>query len=858
MGKKAKQEAAPKPRDLVSRPRLLAALDAALGFPTTIVCAPAGFGKTVLARQWAQRADAAVALVDARGSETVAACLQAGFSALVAGRGASDAVVVENVPAGVADVPSCLEAAARAARCADCAVVVIDDVAAQAASGDARFNDAYRILSNLPGSVHVVMLSRGCVDAGASRLRLEGKLLDVSAEQLRFTELETREALHAGALDRESVQRIYKASRGWPAGVRMASFALADHPDAASAAFRAAWHAMVGRYAAETVLPGLPADVALLVESLSYIGCFSEELACSVMQWDAARTSAAVAQAMRVGAPLFEEPPAGAKRVFAVHPLIAESLSARTGSLGAGKDVAIRRACDWCEQRGLADRAVALAGSVGDWDRIAAVIARRWRTMFAQSRSADLLEWFSLLPREYVLSRPKLAAVEVLPLAVFGRQLEVYENLRRAKPDERRSQPDELTYLYWSVRCVALASIGDVEQAVSAGEHALSVLPDDEEYLRAMVAQSLGGASALADPVGACRMFQDALPLVLRQGMRNPLCSAYANAARLYAHIGCGEEALDAARRAKAIAAEVPSMQAMYAQAVLAKAQVFYDRNDLDGCRVALAWLADAARHTRIPEHTAQALATSALLSHHAGDEEAAGDAASSASLLSPAGVVRSFAPLDALRSWADAGAFSAQASLTELEGVARQSPYAQVMVLSAHYVLGDVDLDGANRALALADAVAAAPRYRIRALVLAALLLERAGDEHAAEDALNQAFCAAEPYNLVRTFLDEADLAPIWRRASRAAGANAWSAELYRRNVGSVSRRPQPQAAVLTERELDVMRLAAQGLTVQGVADELFVSRETVKKHLANVYQKLDVHTKLQAVSLLQERGVL
>lgn len=846
----------PRLRDFAPRPRLLAALDAALSFPATIVRAPAGFGKTVLARQWAQRVDAAVSFVDAHGCEAVTACLEAGFSSLAAGRGASDVFAVESVPAP--HVSSCLATAALAAKCAEHAVVVIDDAPVQSAVGDARLNDAYRVLSSLPDNVHVVMFSRGCVDVGASRLRIEGKLLEISADQLCFTELETRDILHAAALDRESVRRIFEASLGWPAGVRMASFVLACHPDAASAAFDAAWHREVGRYVAEVVLPGLPSDARLLMESLSYIGRFTEELACSVMQWDAARTSAAIAQAMCVGAPVFEEASADTQGTFAVHPLIAKSLSARTGSFGAGKAVAIQRACEWCEQRGLASRAVTLAGSVGDWDRIAAIIARRWRTMFAQSRSADLLEWFSLLPREYVLSRPKLAAVEVLPLAVFGRQLEVYENLRRAMPDECGAQADELMYLYWSVRCVALASIGDVEQAVPAGEHALSILPAGEEYLRAMVTQSLGGASALADPVGACRMFEDALPLVLRQGMRNPLCSAYANAARLHAHIGHGDDALDAARRARVVAAEVPSMQAMYAQAVLAKAQVLYDRNELEGCRAALDWLVGALHHTRIPEHTAQALVLSALLSHHAGDEDAARDDVSSASLLSPAGVVRSFAPLGALQGWAEAGAFSAQAALSELENHAGRSPYAQVMALSARYAHGDVGSGDADEVLALANAVSAAPRYCVRALVIAAVLFERGGNTAAAEKALNRAFEVAEPCNLVRTFLDEADLAPVWRRVSRAAGANVWAADLYRRNVGSVSHRPQPQAAALTDRELDVMRLAAQGLTVQGIADELFVSRETVKKHLANVYQKLDVHTKLQAVSLLRERGVL
>ena len=845
MGKTVKTQSTSERRSAISRPRLLAALDDALCYPVTIVRAPAGFGKTVLARQWASRAHATVAVVDAAGKLGPAQGVAQGLSHL-AGEDA------------VSDVPlNCLALAERIAQRSGHAVVIIDNVATQVLLAPEGADEVYRMLAALPANVHAVFLSRGRVPVNASRLRMEGKLLELSTDGLGFTELETREVLHPLALDSAAVHRIFGASYGWPAGVRMAAIALEKHPDAASKVFEAAWLRLVGEYTLDVILPDLPDDARVLVESLSYIGEFTEELARTVMSWDVSRTAAAIVGALDAGAPLVESTAADGTRVLAVHPLVAAGLAAHTASLGVGKAVAVQRACTWCEQHGFAGRAVTLAAHVGDWDRIAAVIARRWRAMFAQSRSADLLKWFSLLPREYVLSHPKLAAVEVLPLAVFGQQLEVYENLRAAMPEDR-GRGDELAYLYWSVRCVALASIGDVEQAVFAGNCALSILPDNEEYLRAMVSQSLGGASAIANPARACQMFLDAVPLALRQGMRNPLCSAYANASRLCAHIGKGDDALDCARRAEAIAADVPSMQAMYAQAVLAKAQVRYDRDDLEGCRAALQWLSDAARLTRIPEHTAHALVLSALVSHRKGDEEAACDDASAAALLSPAGVVRSFAPLSALRSWAESGAFSAKTALSELESSAQESPYAQVVVLSARFARDEVRPDDAPAVLALADAVEQAPRYRVRALVLAALLLERAGDAQAAEDALQQAFSVAEPYNLARTFLDEPDIAPVWQRVCRANASDTWAARLYLSNVGAVGHRRKSAPAALTERELDVMRLAAQGLTLQGIADELFVSRETVKKHLANVYQKLDVHTKLQAVSLLRERGVL
>lgn len=65
-------------------------------------------------------------------------------------------------------------------------------------------------------------------------------------------------------------------------------------------------------------------------------------------------------------------------------------------------------------------------------------------------------------------------------------------------------------------------------------------------------------------------------------------------------------------------------------------------------------------------------------------------------------------------------------------------------------------------------------------------------------------------------------------------------------------------EASRLTEREADVMRCIAAGMTIAQAADKLFVSRETVKKHLANIYGKLGVHSKMQAVALLRDAGIV
>lgn len=843
--------------DVISRPRLLALFDQVLVYPVSVLQAPAGYGKTTLARQWAARADAVCVFVDA--GALAAGDILAAFAAGLASAACPADSDRETDAASLAladNAASVAHALAAAGSVSNDVVVVLDDVASCGCSCD----EAYRFFSALPANVHVVMLSRGCVNAGLARLSMDGSLFQLGADELCCTELETRETMQVAGVGAaaDAASLVHRLTCGWPAGIRMACTAAKRFPDVRSARFRAMLLRETLDYVEETVLPRVSADVAQLIESLSYIETCTEDLACSLMDWDDTRTAAALRRAVDEGAFLFrtDDPAAGG---YAMHPLVAEAFSLHTAFAGVGRAQVLSRACAYFDERGQIDRVVELAARAGDWDCVASAIARRWRTMFAEARSAELLRWFELMPREYVLAHPKLATVEALPLAVFGQQIELYENLRVAMPDDDAAADGELPYLYWSVRCVALASVGDSRAAREAGHRALVVLPETEEYLRAMVKQSLGGAGALQDPAKACRLFQEAAPLLVRTGLRNPLCSAYANAARLCAHIGYGDDALDAAARAGALAEGFEPMQAMYAQAVLAKAQVSYDRGNTVAAKEALAWLSAAQSMTRIPEHTAAALALSALVYREQADEAAATDAITAASLLSPAGVVRSFAPLSALRDWVSAGVFSIRPALSEIVSASESSPYAEVLVLSVRYAQGCLAASDAQRASELVRLVEPAPRYQVRALVLAALAFESEGFSDRAEAALEQAFCIAEPLRLERTFVDEADIAPIWHRIVRTCSANAWAAQLYRRSLSRTAPKASPAAAAsLTDRELDVMRAAAQGLTVQQIADELFVSRDTVKKHLSNVYQKLAVHTKLQAVSALRDRGVL
>lgn len=70
------------------------------------------------------------------------------------------------------------------------------------------------------------------------------------------------------------------------------------------------------------------------------------------------------------------------------------------------------------------------------------------------------------------------------------------------------------------------------------------------------------------------------------------------------------------------------------------------------------------------------------------------------------------------------------------------------------------------------------------------------------------------------------------------------------------VAQHPQRSAADMTERELGVLRLAARGLTNKQIAAELAISDRTVQNHLANIYAKLGVASRTEAVTAAIQRG--
>ena len=163
--------------------------------------------------------------------------------------------------------------------------------------------------------------------------------------------------------------------------------------------------------------------------------------------------------------------------------------------------------------------------------------------------------------------------------------------------------------------------------------------------------------------------------------------------------------------------------------------------------------------------------------------------------------------------------------------------------------------------------------RFTIEVLALEALLYHAQGNEPSALAALEQAVTLAQPGGFVRVFVDLGpNMADLLGRLAAKGFARDTIEQLLRAFAAQRSS-PQPQPAVpptaqataqaamiepLTRREQQVLELLAQRMTAQEIAQKLVLSDQTVKRHRANIYQKLGVHSRRDAIAAAVALGIL
>ena len=424
------QPRAPADRFL-ARPALFERLSAAAPGTVTLVCAPAGSGKTVLLRSWAAEADEAVAWVTVERGERDAQRFW--LSLIDALADAAGDEVIERVSpapsfAGAAVVERLL---AQLERLEEPLELVIDDLHELGTEDALAWLEL--LLARVPAQLRVLLATREEAALGLHRLRVAGELTELRGPDLRFSLDETRGLLRASGISVSdtAVAALQERTEGWPAGVRLAAISLSSHPDPERfvSEFSGSERTVAGYLLAE-VLERQPPEVRDLLLRTAILERVSGPLADALT---GGTGSEAILQQLE-DQNAFVTALDGARTWFRYHRLFADLLRLELRRAAPATIPSLHRAAAaWHEVHGDVTEAVRHYQAAGDWAPAGRLLADGYLTLTMAGRGDTLHALLGLFPADAHLRNGDLAAALAIDDILHGLLDEAAAHLRVAR-----------------------------------------------------------------------------------------------------------------------------------------------------------------------------------------------------------------------------------------------------------------------------------------------------------------------------------------------------------------------------------------------------------------------------------------
>jgi LuxR family maltose regulon positive regulatory protein len=923
---------------LLSRPRLLVRLNAALQEPLILISAPAGFGKTTLLADWlASRSDESRVLnpelsektqnsklktqnfhvawlsLDERDQDAhqflryLIAALQTiapdcGRTALdwLDGALAPPETVLTLLVNDLIDLPNP-------------SVLVLDDyhvVRAPAIHAAVAF-----LLDHLPPAVHLVLASREDPPLPLARLRARGQLAELRAADLHFTLDEAATLLDTGLglrLDEGQIAMLVARTEGWATGLQLAGLALRDRPD--PVAFVAAFagsHRLVADYLMTEVIDLLPSDVRRFLLSTSVLNRLCASLCEAMLAPDnnnsdleapTARNCQAALEALE-RANLFVVPLDDERRWYRYHHLFADALRARVmREVGLARiNELYRRARVWHEQHDLGEEAVNYALAGRDWPAASKILEKLSTSLWASSR--HILKWIESLPAEEVQQSPELciwyASWQMLG-GDFGRVDQLLDTAERIL---RSTGQDARLDSVYSTRTMASFLREDGEPTVEYSRRAMLSIGEGNRLVYIAMSEALARGYYLKGELAeAERLWAEAGELARAAGSQRTLLFVRAAQGELQRARGNIRRAVQLDQELLQQIAALP-VDILKIRAYTRLASQYYEWNQLERAEQSVQQALEQIGQTGRDVFTRSASITQARiyaalgdanrafeiveraieLARHMGGEHPLIEAeAARVRLWLAYGGTSPVAPSSAASDWAAAQRFDFDSELA----YGRQPMYLALCRVFIAQNRPDQAVDLLERLMATARAAGRAGEL-VELLVLKALAHQAHHQADQAFAALADAFVLAEPEGYIRTFVDEgrplAELLEGFRERPSEVGQAYLDSVLAAfpaakpqqpiqrqadRTIEPVPYLPisssagllmsEPLVEPLSKREREVLALMAQGFTNAEIAQHLIISAETVKVHTRNIYGKLGVNGRRQAVAMARAEGLL
>jgi LuxR family maltose regulon positive regulatory protein len=573
-----------------------------------------------------------------------------------------------------------------------------------------------------------------------------------------------------------------------------------------------------------------------------------------------------------------------------------------------------RRAGGWFVQNGLAPEAISHYLRAGDFELAADLVTEIAEATLMRSELTTFLTWLEQVPTDLIRERPTLSVFQAWAALVAGRPLDAVEaHLENAErcDDLDRTAP---------VRALLALYRGQIPRAVELSRWSLDHLAEDNLLLRSIATTVVSLSHLLdSDLASSADALEQSARESHQAGNAMVAVTLLCHVGSLRMRQGRLHQAQDIYEEALSWASDPPGhLLPIAGEALMGLGRLLYEWNDLEaagryllegieltrqwsdvgamGGYISLAHLRQAegdfaAAFEAIDRARELALQTDVtdlddilVAAHQAqlwvarGNIDAARDWLEARRLLPsqsrPASPVATSATAGVrveppVPSKAEGPAIDA--ALNELEARISADTLVSQRRRTAEYttlVRVLLALGHSDKALAvLQPLLSIAQRWGlnervIRFQILRAVAYRDQGDEVRALEALDRALSLAEPAGYVRPFLNEGrPMAQLLYAAAQRDRASEYVGQLLAAlppEVETEQRRQVDLVEPLTERELDVVRRIAEGLSNQQIADRLFISLSTVKWHTSNIYGKLGVKNRTQAVARARTLGLL
>jgi len=539
-----------------------------------------------------------------------------------------------------------------------------------------------------------------------------------------------------------------------------------------------------------------------------------------------------------------------------------------------------RRAAQWYEQSGFVAEATDHALKAGDREHVARLIGQNGCQLILDGEVATLLKWLEAIEPE-VQQNVWLSVQYAWVLSLTGHLERVEEFLQTAERVIAPLQPTrEVRILRGTIagaRAHRASMLGETRQAAEFARQALECLPDTDPFsrsIRSATVSILGEASWMNGELEEARQaYSEAVEIGRAAGYTGMVALASSNLAGILVERGRLHEAVRAYAAALALATRPdPRLRPWAGHVYVELGSLQYERNQLDSAAQSIQRCIEISRQGEDFELLTRGYVMLARLEQALCHPEAAEAAMQAAHGLA---VQHAFTPRRSI--WIQSALVELRLARGELDDaryLVRQSgisaedpvPYARepeyMTLLRVLLAQGDCEaaLGLSDRLLQQAQAAGRSGRA-IEVLILQALLFQQSKEPARALAVLDAALSLARPEGYVRAFLDEGE--PMLRllnqaRAHRLGEGYAAELLLATRRGGSPRSPELPSAQGLVEpltgREMEVLKLIGSGLTNDDIASRLVISRATVKRHISNVYGKLDVPGRTQAILRARE----